>query len=234
MGIFFSKPQPATNNIDQNTIFIVDNDIDHSQYVLTQLITSHKDAFDKPSVICKYIDDIPNDQQIKLVINTHGGSLANCEKILKKLLNHPAGYVAYIRGECYSAGAIIALGANEIIMNNDSYLGKVDPQSGAQCTIYQKIEEKHIDSHNIYNIISSQYVINYTIKLLNRILDKDKVLNNDNYTDVMSELLYSELPHCALYDSEDCGKMGLSVRVPEDNEKCYFDNSVKISNYKKY
>src|SRR3972149_11630974 len=153
------------NNIDKDTIFLVDNDVDHSQSLFKQLVTSSKDAFSRPSLICKYINDIPDDKIIKIVINTRGGELVNCEKILKKLLKHKAGYKAYVRNECYSAGAIIALGANEIVMNNDSYIGKIDPQQDSeQLIIWSTLEEKYIDSKNIYNVKNSRFTMNYMTK----------------------------------------------------------------------
>ena len=58
------------NNIDKDTIFLVDNDVDHSQSLFKQLVTSSKDAFSRPSLICKYINDIPDDKIAGLSIPT--------------------------------------------------------------------------------------------------------------------------------------------------------------------
>ncbi len=68
---------------------------------------------------------MPEEKVIKLIISTHGGSLSNCEKMLNQLLKHKAGYVAYIKNECYSAGALLALGAKELVMDENSYLERL-------------------------------------------------------------------------------------------------------------
>ena len=110
-----------------DTIYMIDQNLDHLTSIF-DIISPKANAFDQPYNVCNHIEDIPEDTTIKVVLSTNGGSLMNCEKILKKLLKHKGGHIAYIQKECFSAGTIIALGAKEIVMNNDSYLGKIDPQ----------------------------------------------------------------------------------------------------------
>src|SRR6056297_3123804 len=113
--------------MDPDNIFLVDRDVDGSESILSYLIKAKNDAFSRPSIIRKYLDKIDKNKVITLVINTNGGSLSNLEKILKLLLKHPAGYRVFVKDECYSAGAFVVLGAKEIIMNKNSYIGKIDP-----------------------------------------------------------------------------------------------------------
>jgi hypothetical protein len=202
-------------------IYLVDDDPDHSQSVFKQIVTSKKDAFSRPTLVCNLIDDIPEDKTIKIVINTCGGQLHHCEKILKKLLKRKNGYVVYIRGECYSAGAIIALG---------------DPQNGAgskpQLTILANLDKEYIDSRSIYDVTSARYVMNYTLHLLNLIYNGDSDGDSNVIPQsVRDNLLYSKLPHCALFDYEACQSMGLQVRRPRDDEVDFFDTKVTVSDY---
>src|SRR3972149_7425629 len=109
-GFRYTDPKEPEYKVNPNTIYLVDADIDGNESIFKKIITSSKDAFSRPSIVCKLIDSVPDNEEINIVINTRGGALVNCEKILKKLLHHTAGYKVYIRNECYSAGAIIALG----------------------------------------------------------------------------------------------------------------------------
>lgn len=217
-------------------IYLVDDDIDQTKSVFNQLVTSKKGAFSTPTIVCQLIDNYPSDYVIHVVLNTSGGSLSHCEKILKKLRKHKAGYIAYIRGECYSAGAIIALGAKEIVMNCDSYIGKIDPQVASdkgcdQLAIYAKLHPTHITDHTIYKHTEAMYVFNYTEKLLDYIYSG----NSSCRTKIMDNLLYSKLPHAALFDSEECGNMGLCVRVPntEEKEKYFTPSKLNIQKHQR-
>lgn len=215
-------------------IYLVDADIDGNESVFKKLVTSSKDAFSRPSIVCKLIDRVPDDEEINVVINTRGGALVNCEKILKKLLQHKGGYKVFIRNECYSAGAIIALGAKEIVMATDSYIGKIDPQNGAATTpqyiIYASIDEKYIGPENIYKVQEAKYVLNYMDKILDLIFEQDSKIKQN----VMDHLVYSELPHEALFDFDDCKDLiGLNVRRPDNDEKHYFANDVTIVDYQR-
>lgn len=214
-------------SIGPNTIFLVDRNIDHSESVLYQLVKSQNDAFSRPSVVCKHINEMLPDEPIRVVINTNGGALCHLEKILKKLLKHKSGYIAYIKNECYSAGALLALGAKEIVMNEDSYIGKIDPQRDGQLAIYKDLEPEFVDARNIHRVREAEYIFNYTNKLLGLI-----ELGEETCDLVKEHLLHSKLPHEALFNFQECKDLiKLNVRNPTDDEKCYFENH-NIESYK--
>ena len=155
-------------------------------------------------------------------------ALPICEKILKKLMKHPAGYTAYIRNECFSAGTIIALGAREIVMTEDSYLGKIDPQivqgtldGSYPAIVYSSLEEKYITSTNIKDYKISQQVLNYTESLLEPIFKDNVTLKNI----IRDEMIYSNFPHNKTFDFEACKKMGLNNRSPNPDELPLFNDS---------
>lgn len=208
----------------KDIIYLVDQNIDHLFSVM-DIISPKADAFDKPFQLCQQISQVPDDTHIKIIIQTHGGSLTNCEKILKKLLKHPGGYTAYIKNECFSSGTIIALGAKEIIMTDDSYLGKIDPQIVKNsigeiypAIAYSSLNEKYITGENIKDYKISQQVLNYTESLLDIIFKDNKTLKNL----IRDEMVYSNFPHSKTFDFETCKKMGLNVRNPTSDESMLF------------
>lgn len=216
-----SKKQPTHVPTD-GILYLVDGKLDHL-FSISDLISPTADAFDKPFEFCKYIDLVPKDQHIKLVICTRGGSLTSLEKILKKLKKHQADYTAYIKNECFSAGAMIALGAKEIVMNDDSFLGKIDPQVASMSDSYSAIdyydlEKEHIGSDNIQKVRVCNQLINYTNDLLDMIFGTNLELKES----VMQKMVFSPYPHSKTFDFANCKDMGLSVRSPTEDEMKLF------------
>lgn len=230
MFSLFASSQPM------DTIYMVDADIDRSSSVISQVFTANNSAFGKPTLLCNIIDDIPDNMHINIVLTTNGGAITHCEKILRKLLQHPAGYTAYIRNECYSAGAIIALGADEIVMNNDSYLGKIDPQRGGidktHCVISAQTLDSNVDSRNIYSVTEARYILNHAKDLLMLIYSSKQDNNaSELMENVLMEMVYSKLPHYKLFNREECIAIGLNVREPSEDEYIYFDKNIKVKDY---
>jgi len=141
------------------------------------------------------------------------------EKILKRLKKHPAGYTAYIKYECFSAGTMLALGAKEIVMSDNSYLGKIDPQVSSLSDVYpaiifHKLDPQYITGDNIDKVKVSDQVLNYMNEILDMIfINKDYVRDQ-----VKEQMIFSNFPHNKTFDFEACQKMGLQVRRPTQDE----------------
>lgn len=222
----------ATKFEPKNEIYMIDANMFKNESIIRSLLSSDKSAFSDPLTVCELIDKADKELPIKIIINTEGGELTALEKILKKLLKHPKGYIVYIKNECYSAGALLSLGADEIVMNDDSYLGKIDPQntkSGSQI-IYATIDEKYIGQHNIYKVKEAQHILNYMKKILCMIYDINIESDKNLFESVLKHMVYSELPHCTLFDNEECKTViGLNIRSPNNDENTrYFDNKNKL------
>lgn len=214
----------------KDVIYMVDKNLFGSKSMLQKLVEAEHDAFSDTAILHDIIDKHPKDKEIKIVLNTAGGELTACEKIVKKLQKHPAGYIVYIRNECFSAGSLIALGAKEIVMTEDSYLGKIDPQNnGKPVIVYKAIPEKYITGDNIHKILEATYILNYLEKLLTLIIP-----DSEQRALINKHMVYSELPHATTFDKTECTEvLKLKVREPSDTEKIYFDNKIKVKNYKK-
>lgn len=69
-------------------------------------------------------DDVP----IDIILHTPGGLVLAAEQIARALRAHPAKVTAFVPHYAMSGGTLIALGANEIVMDPCAVLGPVDPQ----------------------------------------------------------------------------------------------------------
>jgi ClpP class serine protease len=62
------------------------------------------------------------------VIHTPGGLVLAAEQIAQGLARHPARVTVFVPHYAMSGGTLIALAADEIVMDENAVLGPVDPQ----------------------------------------------------------------------------------------------------------
>jgi ClpP class serine protease len=67
---------------------------------------------------------------IDLILHTPGGLVLASEQIANALSRHPAKVTVFVPHYAMSGGTMIALAANEIVMDENAVLGPVDPQVG--------------------------------------------------------------------------------------------------------
>jgi len=71
-------------------------------------------------------DDVP----IDLLLHTPGGLVLASEQIAVAIRRHKAPVTVFIPHYAMSGGTLIALGADEIVMDPNAVIGPVDPQIG--------------------------------------------------------------------------------------------------------
>lgn len=88
----------------------------------------------------------PPDMPIDLILHTPGGLLLAAEQIANALKKHRAKVTVYVPHYAMSGGTLIALAADEIVMDEHAVLGPVDPQIGQwpAASIIKVAEEKPI------------------------------------------------------------------------------------------
>jgi len=88
-------------------------------------------------------DDVP----IDLIVHTPGGLVLAAEQIAHALMKHPAKVTVFVPHYAMSGGTLIALAADEIVMDENAVLGPVDPQIGQQpaASILKVLEKKPIE-----------------------------------------------------------------------------------------
>lgn len=85
---------------------------------------------DDSEQILRAIRLTPRDMPIDLVLHTPGGLVLATEQIANALRNHPARVTVLIPHYAMSGGTLLALAAEEILMDENAVLGPVDPQVG--------------------------------------------------------------------------------------------------------
>ena len=83
---------------------------------------------------------------IDLILHTPGGLVLAAEQVACALKRHPAKVTVFVPHYAMSGGTLIALAADEIVMDDNAVLGPVDPQLGQQpaASILKVIERKPI------------------------------------------------------------------------------------------
>ena len=72
----------------------------------------------------------PDEQPIDLILHTPGGLVLAAEQIAKALVEHKGRVTVFVPHYAMSGGTLIALAADEIVMDRNAVLGPVDPQIG--------------------------------------------------------------------------------------------------------
>ncbi|ANQ53448.1 hypothetical protein XJ44_02780 [Thermosipho affectus] len=80
--------------------------------------------------ILRAIKMTPKDMPIDIIIHTPGGLVLAAEQIANALKKHQAKVTAFVPHYAMSGGTLIALSADEIIMDENAVLGPIDPQLG--------------------------------------------------------------------------------------------------------
>ncbi len=97
--------------------------------------------------ILRAIRMTPKETPIDLIIHTPGGLVLAANQIAHALLNHPAKVTVFVPHFAMSGGTLIALAADEIIMDENAVLGPVDPQLGGlpAASIVKAASEKPLE-----------------------------------------------------------------------------------------
>src|SRR5437763_4293976 len=72
----------------------------------------------------------PPEQPIDMILHTPGGLVLAAEQIAKALAEHKGKVTVFVPHYAMSGGTLIALAADEIVMDANAVLGPVDPQLG--------------------------------------------------------------------------------------------------------
>ncbi len=72
----------------------------------------------------------PDEMPIDIILHTPGGLVLAAEQIARALKKHPAKVTAIVPHYAMSGGTLIAVAADEILLDENAVLGPVDPQIG--------------------------------------------------------------------------------------------------------
>ena len=78
--------------------------------------------------IVNFVVDIYENKKLYFILCTSGGSADSAYLIARKLDSIFDDFIILVNGECKSAGTLLALGANELIVTSDAEFGPLDVQ----------------------------------------------------------------------------------------------------------
>ncbi|GGJ12461.1 hypothetical protein GCM10010885_22320 [Alicyclobacillus cellulosilyticus] len=103
-------------------------------------------SVDDSEQVLRAIRMTPDTMPIDLILHTPGGLVLASEQIALALDQHPAKVTVFVPHYAMSGGTLIALAADEIVMDQNAVLGPVDPQLGQYpaASILDAVERKPV------------------------------------------------------------------------------------------
>jgi len=188
----------------------------HRQETISLLgvpISRYIDIDDSEEVL-RAIRLTPDDTPIDIIIHTPGGIALAATQIALALEAHPAKKTVMIPHYAMSGGTLIALAADEIMMDPHAVLGPVDPQLGdrqgtyAASSILKVVETKktdELDDRTLYLAEESRKAL-AQIKGLVRTLVKD-LREEEGVEKIVEELVSGKYTHDFPITAEEACKL---------------------------
>ncbi len=171
--------------------------------------------------VLRAIKMTPPDMPIDFIIHTPGGLVLAAEQIARALKKHKGKVTVFVPHYAMSGGTLIALAADEIVMDENAVLGPLDPQLGGTpaASILKVLEKKDI------NEIDDQTLILADIaeKAIKQMKDFIKELLSDKFDEKKAEELADKLAsgywtHDYPITVEEARRMGLNVSTDVPKE----------------
>ena len=168
----------------------------------------------------------PKDVPIDLVLHTPGGLVLASTQIAKALKDHPAKTTVIIPHYAMSGGTLIALSADEIIMDPHAVLGPVDPQladseGGAvpAASILKAVEVKgpeNVEDETLMKADVAEKAITQVKQIVYELLEGK--MDNEKREEIAERLSRGHWTHDYPITLEEAKKLGLKIStdVPEE------------------
>lgn len=163
----------------------------------------------------------PPEVPIDLILHTPGGLVLATEQIARALIRHPSQVTVFVPHYAMSGGTMLALAADEIVMDANAVLGPVDPQLGnyPAASIIKVVEDKPIGDVDDQTLIMADLsrkamnqVQRFVRTLLNDCIPKQKVKPED-IEGIIEALTTGKVTHDYPITVEEAAEMGLPVTV---------------------
>ncbi len=159
---------------------------------------------------------------IDLILHTPGGLVLATEQIAMALCRHPARVTVFIPHYAMSGGTLLALAADEIVMDENAVLGPVDPQLGQwpANSILKVVEQKaanEVDDETLILADIARKAVGQIRSLVINILSHGQMPREK--AEKLAELLSSGIwTHDYPIGVQDARELGLSVNtdVPQE------------------
>jgi ClpP class serine protease len=158
----------------------------------------------------------PDTVPIDLVVHTPGGLVLASEQISRALHKHPAKVTVLVPHYAMSGGTLLALAADEIVMDDNAVLGPVDPQIGQwpAVSIIKAAESKPVERVNdetlILADISRKAMTQIKEFVLSRLLDDFPA---DRANELAGQLTSGQWTHDYPLTTDQLTQLGLPVKT---------------------
>lgn len=190
----------------------------HRQEALSFLgipFTRYIDIEDSEQVL-RAIRMTPDDMPIDFILHTPGGLVLAAEQIAHALARHKAKVTVFVPHYAMSGGTLIALAADEIVMDENAVLGPVDPQLGEYpaASILQVLEKKDVNEIDDKTLILADVARKALKQTRSAVVE---ILSNNGMDRAKAEELAEALTcgqwtHDYPITMEEARKLGLPVR----------------------
>jgi ClpP class serine protease len=160
---------------------------------------------------------------IDLILHTPGGLVLASEQIARALCRHPAKVTVFVPHYAMSGGTMIALAADEIVMDENAVLGPVDPQLGQQpaASVLKVLEQKslnEIDDSTLILADVAEKAIRQVQETLEDIMGKNPRIDSLKVEELAELLSSGTWTHDYPITVEVASELGLPVttEVPEE------------------
>ena len=164
----------------------------------------------------------PDDMPIDFIIHTPGGLALAATQIANALADHKAEVRVIVPHYAMSGGTLIALAADEIIMDPYAVLGPVDPQLGQEpaasiVKIEEKKEPKDIDDQYLVKIDMSKKALKQMYDTVKNLLTK-KGYDEEKASKIAQELSQGKWTHDYPLTVDYLKELGLKVSTDVPKE----------------
>lgn len=161
----------------------------------------------------------PPDVPIDLILHTPGGLVLATEQIARALLRHPAKVTVFVPHYAMSGGTMLALAADEIVMDENAVLGPVDPQLGnfPAASVLRVLEEKPVSAIEDQTLIMadlSRKAINQVQRFVRTLLEDDmprQKIAPEKIDEIVEALTTGRVTHDYPIPVEEATALGLPV-----------------------
>jgi len=158
---------------------------------------------------------------IDLVLHTPGGLVLAAEQIARAIKRHPAKTTVFVPHYAMSGGTLVALAADEIVMDPSAVLGPVDPQLGqrAAASLVRVVEAKGIkecDDETLIQADQARMALKQVGDTVRELLE-DKI-PAERIGELVDRLSQGHFTHDHAFGADDVKKAGLSVSTDMPRE----------------
>lgn len=163
----------------------------------------------------------PPDLPIDLILHTPGGLVLATEQIARALIRHQAKVTVFVPHYAMSGGTMLALAADEIVMDANAVLGPVDPQLNnmAAASILSVLEKKPIEKIDDQTLMMAdlatkaiKQVQKFVRNLLIDEIPQPKIVP-ENIDKIIDTLTTGKITHDCPIVVEEAIELGLPVTV---------------------